>query len=70
MASQNLKLEVRLTKLIEPISETDRVVSLSTAWSSGLGDDHSKGSVMKEHFVLPVLEEGPRQEPCQGLHSV
>ena len=64
------KLEVRLTNLIGPISETNRVVSLSTAWSSELSDDHSKGSVMKEHFVLPVLEGGYRQEPCQGLHSV
>ena len=25
---------------------------------------------MREHFVPPVLEEGYRQEPCQGLRFV
>jgi len=61
------KLEVRLRKLIGLISElTNRGVLLSTAWSSELSDDHTEGSVMRGHFVLPVLGEGYRQ----GLHSV
>jgi hypothetical protein len=34
-------------------------------------DDHSEGSVMGKHFVLPVLEEGypspSRQGPSQGF---
>ena len=67
------KLEVRLLRnLIAPVSETNRVVFLRTVSSSKLSDDHSKGPVMREHFVLPVLEEleGYRQKPCQGLHSV
>ena len=68
------KLEVRLKQLIGPISETNRVVFLtsSTASSSKLSDDHSKGSVMRKHLVLPVLQEleGYRQKPYQGLHSV
>ena len=68
------KLEVRLKQLIGPISETNRVVffTSSTASSSKLSDDHAKGSVMREHFVLSVLQEleGYRQKPYQGLHSV
>jgi len=61
------KLEVRLRKLIALISElTNKGVFLSTAWSSELSNDHSEGSVMRGHFVLPVLGEGYRQ----GLHSV
>jgi len=61
------KLEVRLRKLIALVSEqTNRGVFLSAAWPL----DHSRGSVMREHFVLPVLEEGNRQGLCQGLHSV
>ena len=65
------KLEVRLRKLIALISEqTDRGVLLSTAWPSELSDDHSKSSVLREHLLLPVPEEGYRQGPSQGLHSV
>jgi len=62
------KLEVRrLRKPIALISElTNKAVFLSTAWSSKLNDDHSGGSVMRGHFVFPVLGEGYRQ----GLHSV
>jgi len=61
------KLEVRLRNLIGLISElTNKGVFLSTAWSSELSDDHSEGSIMRGHFVLPVLGEGYRQ----GLHSV
>ena len=61
------RLEVRLRKLIALISEqTNQGVFLSTAWPSELSDDHSKGSVMRGHFVLAVLGEGYHQ----GLHSV
>jgi len=61
------KLEVRLRKLIGLISElTNRGVLLSTAWSSELSGDHTEGSVMRGHFVLPIPGEGYRQ----GLHSV
>jgi hypothetical protein len=65
------KREVRLRKLIGLISElTNGGVFFSAAWSSKSSDAHSEGSVMREHVVQPVLEEGYHQRLCQGLHSV